>query len=84
MTANPATPIVGAALTTQTLAIHRGWIIEQQRDLEIQDFFRTETLDGDWRPVAAEIRRLPVLGIQDRQPGRPDQSCRDQALSAGP
>lgn len=58
MTANPATPILGAALTTQTLAIHRGWILEQQRDLEIQDFFRAETLDGDWRPVAAEVRRL--------------------------
>lgn len=58
MTANPATPIVGAALTTQTLAIHRGWILEQQRDLEIQDFFRAETLDGDWRPIAAEVRRL--------------------------
>ena len=58
MTANLATPILGAALTTQTLAIHRGWILEQQRDLEIQDFFRAETLDGDWRQVAAEVRRL--------------------------
>ena len=37
MTANLATPILGAALTTKTLAIHRGWILEQQRDLEIQD-----------------------------------------------
>ncbi|CAN5147082.1 sugar phosphate isomerase/epimerase [soil metagenome] len=51
-------PIVGAALTTATLAIHRDWIIEKQRDLEIQDFFNAATLDGDWRAVADEVRRL--------------------------
>ena len=51
-------PIVGAALTKQTLALHRDWILEKQRDLEIQDFFSSETLDGDWRSVGAEIRRL--------------------------
>jgi len=51
-------PIVGAAMTSQSLAVYRGWIVEQQRDLEIQDFFDATTLDGDWRPIADTIKRL--------------------------
>jgi sugar phosphate isomerase/epimerase len=58
MAANFEAPILGAALTRETLAIQRDWILEKQRDLEIQDFFRSEILDGDWRSVGAEIRRL--------------------------
>jgi sugar phosphate isomerase/epimerase len=58
MTATSELPIVGAALTTATLAVHRDWILEKQRDLEIQDFFSSATLDGDWRAVAGEVRRL--------------------------
>ena len=42
MAASLETPIVGAALTKQTLALHRDWILEKQRDLEIQDFFRAD------------------------------------------
>jgi len=60
MAASLETPILGAALTKETLAIQRDWILEKQRDLEIQDFFSSETLDGDWRSVGAEIRRLLV------------------------
>ena len=58
MAASLETPIVGAALTKRTLALQRDWILEKQRDLEIQDFFSSETLDGDWRSVGAEIRGL--------------------------
>src|SRR4029450_2530947 len=58
MAASSEAPILGAALTKETLAIQRDWILEKQRDLEIQDFFSSETLDGDWRSVGAEIRRL--------------------------
>jgi hypothetical protein len=58
MAASLEAPILGAALTKETLAIQRDWILEKQRDLEIQDFFSSETLDGDWRSVGAEIRRL--------------------------
>jgi hypothetical protein len=58
MAASLETPILGAALTRETLALQRDWILEKQRDLEIQDFFSSETLDGDWRSVGAEIRRL--------------------------
>jgi sugar phosphate isomerase/epimerase len=58
MAAHTEAPILGAALKKEALAVHRGWILEKQRDLEIQDFFSSETLDGDWRSVGAEIRRL--------------------------
>ena len=53
MAASLEAPILGAALTRETLVIHRDWILEKQRDLEIQDFFRAEMLDGDWRSAAA-------------------------------
>ena len=58
MAASSDLPVVGAALTSTTLALHRGWIVERQRDLEIQDFFEAETLDGDWRARVDVIRKL--------------------------
>ena len=58
MTQNPSPPIVGAAMNSQTLAVYRGWIVEQQRDLELQDFFDAAALDSDWRPVADNVRKL--------------------------
>ena len=51
-------PVIGAALNTRTLEIHREWILERQRDLEIQDFFSAEVLDSDWSPIADNIKRL--------------------------
>ena len=95
MPASSDLPVLGAALTSKTLALHRGWILERQRDLEIQDFFQAESLDGDWRGAVGEIRaaartatrpaRHPrtVLGLQDRQPGPADPRGRDQAPAAG-
>jgi sugar phosphate isomerase/epimerase len=58
MTQNPSPPIVGAAMSSQSLVAYRGWMIEQQRDLELQDFFDSATLDGDWRPVADNVKKL--------------------------
>jgi sugar phosphate isomerase/epimerase len=58
MTENPSAPIVGAAMNSQSLTVYRGWIIEQQRDLELQDFIDPPTLDGGWRDVAANLKRL--------------------------
>jgi sugar phosphate isomerase/epimerase len=49
-------PILGAALNLASLDTYRGWIVERQRDLELQDFFTAEVLDGDWKPLAARIR----------------------------
>jgi sugar phosphate isomerase/epimerase len=65
MAASSDLPVVGAALTSTTLALHRGWILERQRDLEIQDFFEAETLDGDWHGRVDVLRRL-LDGYQGR------------------
>lgn len=50
-------PTVGAAMPARLLETYRDWLIEGKRDLEIQDFYEAETLNGDWKPLAAEIRR---------------------------
>jgi sugar phosphate isomerase/epimerase len=51
-------PLLGAAVDVNSLAPHRAWILEKQRDLELQDFCSAEALDGDWRETAAELRRM--------------------------
>lgn len=53
-----ARPVLGAALPLDIFELHRDWILERQRDVELQDFFEAEVLDGDWRPLAAETRRV--------------------------
>ncbi len=45
------------ALPLDGLRLHKDWILEKQRDLELQDFFWAEVLNGDWRPLADEIGR---------------------------
>ncbi len=50
-------PILGVALPLDGLRLHKDWILDKQRDLELQDFFWAEVLNGDWRPLADEIRR---------------------------
>jgi sugar phosphate isomerase/epimerase len=41
--------ILGAALPIEKLEANRDWLLEHGgRDLEIQDAFRSEVLDGDW------------------------------------
>lgn len=54
---NHILPLLGAALPLSGLRLHRDWILEKQRDLEIQDFFWAEVLNGDWRPMADEVKR---------------------------
>lgn len=39
-------PVIGAALTIDTLARLRPWVLERQRDVEVQDFFWPSLLDG--------------------------------------
>jgi sugar phosphate isomerase/epimerase len=48
-------PILGAALPLAALSQYRDWILEKQRDLEVQDFFWADVLNGDWKPVAEAI-----------------------------
>ncbi len=58
-------PTLGVALPLDGLRLHRSWIIESQRDLEIQDFFWAEVLNGDWAPLAEAIRK-ELDGYQGR------------------
>jgi len=51
-------PLLGAAMPLAALQMHRSWIIERQRDLELQDFYEPEVLAGDWRPLTEQIRGL--------------------------
>jgi sugar phosphate isomerase/epimerase len=50
-------PVLGIALPSTALPQYRDWILEKQRDLELQDFFWADVLNGDWKPLVAEIRR---------------------------
>lgn len=54
----PDLPILGAALTHANLAIHRDWLLEAPRDLELQAFVDADILDGDWTGLAAETLQL--------------------------
>ena len=51
-------PRLGAAMTVAELEVHRDWIIEGQRDLELQDFTTADVLNGDWSPIAERARTL--------------------------
>lgn len=58
-------PVIGAAMTLDELEIHRGWLFEKQRDLELQDFTTADVLNGDWAGLAERARRL-LNGYQGR------------------
>ena len=49
---------IGAALKAHSLKHYLKWIIDDQRDLEIQDFVSLEILDGDWKSRALEIKSM--------------------------
>lgn len=51
-------PFVGAAMPIAQIAEHRDWLLDGQRDLEIQDPFMPEVLDGDWRAATRHARDL--------------------------
>lgn len=51
-------PVVGAAMTLADLEIHRDWLFEKSRDLELQSFVEAEVLNGDWAPLAAHTKKL--------------------------
>lgn len=54
-----ALPYVGAAMPSDKLEIYGDWIIENQRDLEIQDFISPFLLDSD--DVDATINKIQSL-----------------------
>jgi len=47
---------IGAALMVEDLPTYRDWLIDGQRDLEVQDFLKPDLLLGDWRAVVAEAK----------------------------
>lgn len=51
-------PVIGAALTLDDLTHYRDWILEKDRDLELQDFVEADVLDADWQPLADRARQL--------------------------
>lgn len=58
MTLHNSRPIIGCAVDLDHLELHRDWILEKQRDVELQAFFRSDVLDGDWMPLAERAKRL--------------------------
>lgn len=58
-------PIIGAALTNAELAIYQSWILEKDRDLELQSFVNAAVLDDDWTPLAEQVKRL-LAGYKGR------------------
>ncbi|MGV6849406.1 MAG: sugar phosphate isomerase/epimerase family protein, partial [Marinibacterium sp.] len=48
---------VGAALRVADLDAHRDWLIDAQRDLEIQDFIFPDILDGDFSGLVSRALR---------------------------
>lgn len=50
-------PTIGAALPLAHLDTYRDWLIEGQRDLELQSFHTHDVLDGDWQSMVDEANR---------------------------
>ncbi|MFY0648901.1 sugar phosphate isomerase/epimerase family protein [Sulfitobacter geojensis] len=51
-------PLLGAAMTTATLETLQDFILSENRDLEVQDFFDCDLLNGNWKTVADQTRKL--------------------------
>jgi sugar phosphate isomerase/epimerase len=51
-------PILGAALDRVSLAMHRDWLLEAPRDVELQHFVDADVLNSDWSALAAEAVKL--------------------------
>ncbi|MBD9528461.1 sugar phosphate isomerase/epimerase [Paracoccus sp. PAR01] len=58
-------PLLGMALPTAALEDFRDFILAEDRDVELQDFFDADLLNGDWKSVADQAR-LILSGYQGR------------------
>lgn len=56
---------IGAALNVADIPKYRDWLIEGQRDLEIQDFHSTDVLLGDWHD-RVEAAKAHLDGFEGR------------------
>ncbi len=50
-------PVIGAAMPVEALTQHRDWLIDRQRDVEIQTFHVAEILESDWTQIAEAATR---------------------------
>lgn len=50
-------PVIGAALTIEELNQYQDWILEKQRDLELQSFVSADALNGDWETKVSVVRK---------------------------
>ncbi len=51
-------PVVGAAMMIEDIETHRDWLLEKPRDLEIQNFFKSEVLESDWSSLVEKAKTL--------------------------
>lgn len=51
-------PLLGAAMPVEVLRAHLDFILPENRDLELQDFFDADLLNGDWKARADEAKAL--------------------------
>jgi sugar phosphate isomerase/epimerase len=51
-------PVLGAAMPLDALEVHINWILDGQRDLELQDFITADVLNGDWMPLVQRASKL--------------------------
>jgi sugar phosphate isomerase/epimerase len=58
MTAHQTLPVLGVALPIAGVRLHRDWILDKQRDLEVQDFWPGDVLNGDWKPLADDLKKV--------------------------
>jgi len=56
--AKSSLPVLGAALNVDGLRLHKDWIVDMNRDLELQDFIWADRLNGDWKIVANDIKKM--------------------------
>ena len=59
-------PVIGAAMPIDALLEHRDWLLEHGgRDLEIQDAYRSDVIDGDYKPLL-ETAKVALEGHTGR------------------
>lgn len=51
-------PLVGAAMPVDVLETLQDFIVNEHRDLELQDFCVPGALDADWKPIADRAKEL--------------------------
>ncbi|MEC9342332.1 MAG: sugar phosphate isomerase/epimerase, partial [Pseudomonadota bacterium] len=57
-TRSDSLPVLGAALTIVDLERLHNWVMEADRDLELQEFCYAEVLNTDWRPLADRYKQM--------------------------